>query len=108
MSTVAELVNSLSSIMNAQQMVLAALAANDDDEVVALLRDAEVSTEAAAGLIINRLGELPLTCREDVAAMSITLAPLAETGRWPAHAALFSAKVAEALFTLSQPAVTTA
>lgn len=107
MSTVAELVNSLSSIMSAQQMVLSALAANDDEEVVAFVRDAEANVEAAAGSLIARLGGLPLTCREDIAAMSILLAPLAETGRYPAHAALFSAKVAEALLALSLPAAAT-
>lgn len=107
MSTIAELVNSLSAIMNAQQAVLAASAASEGDEVVALLGDAWAATEAAAGLLVNRLGEIPLRSREDIATMSVILAPLAETARWPAHAALFSAKVAEALLALSLPAAAT-
>lgn len=107
MSTVAELVNSLSLVMNSQQAVLAATAASEGDEVVALLGEAWAATEAAAGLLVNRLGETPLSSRSDVATLSVILAPLAETARWPAHAALLSAKVAEALLALSLPAAAT-
>ncbi|MCE1237066.1 MAG: hypothetical protein LWW93_12005 [Hyphomicrobiales bacterium] len=107
MSTVAELVSSLSAIMNSQQAVLAATAASEGEEVIALLGDAWAATEAAAGLIINCLGETPLSSREDVATLSVILAPLAETARWPAHAAILSARVAEAFLALSLPAAAT-